>query len=136
MGGIMAQIINSNEKEWLISSIKKPEKEEKLEWLFISPQVMKEDLNLYMDDLNEDIKVQVGSHYYWIRLHQSVMELCRMTSRKDSLILYEVLQHENLGITDDDLEYAIYYANREPTVSRQYRISDQIKGKLQNLYEY
>lgn len=109
--------------------------QKRLEWLFVSPKRHKIELGLAEEDPDEFTRDLIGSHYYWIRVQQYIPELCRMANRTDNLILYEVLQHENLGITDDDLEHAVNRANGELTVNREYRISGHIKTKLQILYE-
>lgn len=139
----MVQIINQKGVEWPThppispsdENSSKGSNQKKLEWLFVSPKRRKMELGLAAEDLDEFTRVLIGSHYYWIRVQQCTPELCRMANRTDNLILYEVLQHENLGISYDDLEHAVHHANGELTVNREYRISGHIKTKLQILYE-
>lgn len=88
-------------------------------------------------DLNHDpdeVKIQIGSCYYWIRMSRGTIELCRAPVRNDGLVLHEVLQHDNLGITDDDLEDAVRLEGGDPDADRELHISSHIKGKLQILY--
>ena len=58
-----------------------------------------------------------------------------MACRKDALILYEVLLHDSLGITDDDLDDAVLKMEGDFRMNGEYRISDHIKTKLQILHE-
>jgi hypothetical protein len=108
--------------------------QKKMAWLFLSPLEGKKQPDRRLNEIVDAVRLQIGSYYYWIRVIQSIPELCRLEVRKDSLILYEVLQHDNLGISDDDLEDAVRQANGELIVAREYRISNHIKRKLQVLY--
>jgi hypothetical protein len=109
-------------------------KQKKMAWLFLSPlESRQEPENRFDGDIDKK-RLQIGSYYYWVRVIQSIPELCRLAVRKDSLILYEVLQHNSMGISDDDLEDAVRQDDGELIFSREYRISNHIKRKLQILY--
>lgn len=109
-------------------------KQKKMAWLFLSPlERRQEPENRFNGDIDKK-RLQIGSYYYWVRVIQSIPELCRLAVRKDSLILYEVLQHNSMGISDDDLEDAVRQDDGELIFSREYRISNHIKRKLQILY--
>jgi hypothetical protein len=105
-----------------------------LVWLFPSLMERKKEPDWKWDENTENRRLQIGSHYYWIRMVENNPELCRMAVRKDSLILHEVLENDNLGITNDDLEDAVRQDHGELMVSPEYRISNHIKRKLQILY--
>jgi hypothetical protein len=137
----MMQIMNPRSPEEGESPSKGQEQAEpykkgqkKMAWLFIPPLERKKEPDWRLDEDIDEVRLQIGSYYYWIRLIQSIPELCRLAVRRDSLILYEVLQHDNLGITNDDLEDAVRQADGELIVAREYRISNHIKRKLQILY--
>jgi hypothetical protein len=139
----MVQIVNPREMDGKSSSSEslrkwmkgEGEAQKKMEWLFLSPLERKRDPDWNLGHINDPGRILIGSHYYWIRVLQSVPELCRMADRKDSLVLYEVLHHENLGISADDLEDAVRQANGELMVSQEYPVSDHVKRKLQILNE-
>jgi hypothetical protein len=108
--------------------------QKKMAWLFLSPLERRREIDLMMNGDVSDLKLQIGSYYYWIRRIQNIPELCRLAVRRDSFILYEVLQHDNLGISDDDLEDAVRQADGELCPGQEFRISNHIKRKLQILY--
>jgi hypothetical protein len=103
-------------------------------WLFLPPLEGRKGTDTMQKGGAGELKLQIGPHLYWIQRIQSVPELCRLAVRRDSLVLYEVLEHDSLGISDDDLEDAVRQANGELIASREYRISNHIKRKLQILY--
>jgi hypothetical protein len=109
-------------------------RQKKMAWLSLSPLEKRRENEWRPGVDTGEVKVQIGFHYYWIQRIQGFPELCRLAVRRDSLILYEVLQHDILGISDDDLEDAVRLANGELYLSRDYPISDHIKRKLQILY--
>jgi hypothetical protein len=108
--------------------------QKKMSWLYLQPLERKKEPDWRINGITDSARVQIGSYHYWIRMIQNIPELCRMTVRRDSLILYEVLHHDNLGISDDDLEDAVRQADGELIIAREYRISNHIKRKLQILY--
>ncbi len=131
------QIMNSGRHEGTDPPVedrgnKKDQK--KMAWLFFSPLEKRRENEWKPGGDTGEVNIQIGAHYYWIRRIQGVLELCRLTVRRDSLILYEVLQHDILGISYDDLEDAVRMANGELSLGREYPISDHIKRKLQILY--
>jgi hypothetical protein len=136
----MGLITQRRGKEWpRVSTIPRNEdalqgKNTTLEWLSVPPR--KRTPKKYTTlDAAASVSVPVGSHAYWIRVQQFQPELCRMACRKDALIMYEVLLHDSLGITDDDLDDAVLKTEGDFRVNGEYRISDHIKTKLQILHE-
>jgi hypothetical protein len=125
--------VNSSE-EGLGNALPYEKRQKKMAWLVLSPLERINEPNYQVDTDVDKIRLQIGSYYYWVRMVQSIPELCRLAVRTDSLILYEVLQHSSLGISDDDLEDAVRQDDGELIVSRDYRISNHIKRKLQILY--
>lgn len=88
-------------------------------------------------DLNDDpdeVKLQIGTCCYWIRMTGGKAELCRQAVGCDTPVLHEVLRYDDLGITDDDLEDAVRLAGGETDMDRELPISNHIKGKLQILF--
>jgi hypothetical protein len=105
----------------------------KMVWLFAPPQGKRDGPLPSLEETDIYASMLIGSHRYWIRVWGGITELCRR--KDDQLIAYEVLRHEQLGISDDDIEDAIRQANGEVTVNRDYPVSDHIRRKLQILYE-
>ncbi len=108
--------------------------EKKMAWLFLPPKEARRESGTMVNGDAGEVKLQIGPHLYWIQRIQSVPELCRLAVRRDSLILYEVLENDSLGISNVDLEDAVRQANGELLTNRDYHISDHIKRKLQILY--
>ncbi len=108
--------------------------EKKMAWLFLPPKEARRESGKMVNGDAGEVKLQIGPHLYWIQRIQSVPELCRLAVRRDSLVLYEVLENDSLGISNVDLEDAVRQANGELLTNRDYHISDHIKRKLQILY--
>jgi hypothetical protein len=115
------------------NSVETEEQEKELEWLFHPSLIWESRADRIQDSPHEETRVLVGEYLYWVRISRETPELCRTCRHYDNLVVHEVLHHQNLGVTDDDLDEVIRHT-RYPFAS-EFRISDRVKRKLQVLHE-
>jgi hypothetical protein len=112
------------------SSAGKNQKENGLEWLFRPPK--RPEKKEKQNGSVEETRILIGNYYYWVRVSQELPELCRTSRHVSTSVRYEILYHQNFGITDTDLDEIVRYACHPP--AQVYRISGRVKRKLQALY--
>jgi hypothetical protein len=113
------------------SSAGKAQEENELEWLFRPPKRPEKREKRNGNNV-EETRILIGNYYYWVRVSQELPELCRTNRHVSGSVRYEILNHQNFGITDTDLEEIVRYACNP--MAHEYRISGRVKRKLQALY--
>jgi len=83
----------------------------------------------------EEIRALVGGHYYFIRVREECVALCRVPHLEAGRFAHEVLDHRQHGISDDDLEHAIRMKVGHGFQPGYYEISDHIEKKLRALLD-
>ena len=109
------------------------QEEKELEWLFHPSSDWGSQEGNNKEESPEETKVLVGEYFYWVRVSRETPELCRTGRHCGNLVHHEVLNHETLGITEDDLDEIIRHACYP--FMPEYRVSDRVKTKLQALHE-
>ena len=66
-----------------------------------------EEQKLLFERLEDDRQSRVGMNYYFIRVRDTVPSLCRIPAIPGNYCREEVLDHENHGISDSELEDAV-----------------------------
>jgi hypothetical protein len=115
---------------------KKPVK--KMNWIPVLPLLEEggdPDLQEFMGGVEEDIRAMVGRHYYFIRCRAEGAALCRVPLFARGQFPREVLDHNQHGISDDDLYHAIGVRAGNTAIPGYYKISDHIEGKLRALLD-
>ena len=115
---------------------KKPVK--KMSWLPVLPLLdegAEPDLGDFMGGIEDDIRAMVGKHYYFIRVDVAGPALCRVPLFTKGKFPREVMDHDQHGISDEDLYHAIGVKEGISSPQGYYRISDHIEGKLRALLD-
>ncbi|MDD1677376.1 MAG: hypothetical protein LUQ40_06540 [Methanomicrobiales archaeon] len=107
--------------------------EKELEWLFHPSPEWDSREGSIEGGSPEETKVLVGEYFYWVRVSREIPELCRTGRHCGNLVHHEVLNHQNFGITDDDIDEIIRHTCYP--FMPEYRVSDRVKTKLQALHE-
>ncbi len=66
-----------------------------------------EEQKLLFERLEDDRQSRVGMNYYFIQVRDSVPSLCRIPAIPGNYCREEVLDHENHGISNSELEDAV-----------------------------
>ncbi|HVP94511.1 MAG TPA: hypothetical protein VMS89_04985 [Methanoregulaceae archaeon] len=75
----------------------------------------------------------VGSSYYYIREDRERPVICRMKITGGYLYSIDVIDHDEHGITDDEIAHAIRFSGDEPDIPGHYHIDGHIGRKLHML---
>ena len=94
-----------------------------------------QELEEFVCCVREEIQAMVGGHYYFIRVREEYVALCRIPILARGEIRQEVLDHIQHGISDDDLCHAIGVRGGNTCQPGYYRISAHIEGKLRALLD-
>lgn len=87
------------------------------------------------DQAREMNGVLIGQWYYYLWLHDQHIDLCRNQSVLRLSSFPEVVEHNQLAISDDDLLYAVQSQSNGTFEPGSYRISPVIERKLRILFE-
>ena len=112
--------------------------EKKLRWLRINPGAkykIDDPFERLVEESDDEMWVLIGQWYYSLYVHNKNIDLCRTQGKIGQPSLTEVMKHGHLGISDDDLEYAVNYESGGTFGSGRYRISPHIERKLRILFE-
>ena len=85
--------------------------------------------------VREEVRALVGGHYYFIRVREECVTLCRVPHLAAERSVHEVMDHRQHGISDDDLEHAIRMKMGHGFQPGYYEISDHIEKKLRALLD-
>lgn len=83
-------------------------------------------------DAYQESKALIGPYHYFIMVRNYRAMLCRSRRDKRTLV-FETVDHQAFGITDDDLEHALLMQEGDIPPDGEYEISDHIEGKLRAL---
>jgi hypothetical protein len=77
----------------------------------------------------------IGSSYFYIRAFRDRFDLCRIVYGGGNIFFHELVDYENHGISDDDMEVSVREDLEFSTLPGFYPISPVIEQKLRILYE-
>ena len=93
------------------------------------------ELEEFLCCIREEIRALVGGHYYFIRVKEECVTLCRVPLSSADRARHEVMDHIQHGISDDDLLHALRVLGTHISQPGCYRISGHIEGKLRALLD-
>jgi hypothetical protein len=77
----------------------------------------------------------IGSSYYYIKADDKHCYLCRIVHGGGKIFFHELVDHENHGISEDDIAEAVRLGTGSFSLPDYYPISPHIEQKLRILYE-
>ncbi|MFA4876395.1 MAG: hypothetical protein WC586_03205 [Methanoregula sp.] len=87
--------------------------------------------DLILKQLQNAKRPMIGSSYYYIRAGYEWRCLCRITQKSGTVLVHEILNPGQDGISDDDIREAIDQDKHFFTLPGFYGISVEIEQKLQ-----
>lgn len=97
---------------------------------YIRPDASVPEYDELIEQLQEYHHSLIGSSYYYIRAENDILFLCRILPGAGKLFFHEIIDHDNHGISDDDLEEAINLDTGSLSTPGCYQISPHIETKL------
>jgi hypothetical protein len=88
-----------------------------------------------MEQLQEYHRSLIGTSYYYIRAKNDRMVLCRIVPGAGKLFFHEIVDHEEHGISEDDLEEAVSMGEGVFSTPGYYPVSGHIETKLRVILE-
>jgi len=95
-----------------------------------------EEQRLLFERLEDDRRSLVGRNYYFIRVRDAMPCLCRIPAVPGNYCREEVLDHENHGISDLELEEAVRTMTGDRCDDGWYQMSGHIERKIRVLLEF
>jgi len=102
---------------------------------YTNPDTSVPDSYKILDQLQEYPRSLIGSSYYYVRMENDLIFLCRLIPSTGKLFFHEIVDHNKLGISDDDLEESINLDEGSFSTSGYYLISPHIETKLRVLMD-
>jgi hypothetical protein len=97
---------------------------------YVMPDASVPPCEIILDHLCEHHDICIGSSYYYISAYGKEHMLCRIDYINDKIALHEIIDHEQYGISDDDIDNAIESDTGSPRLPNIYCISPHIETKL------
>jgi hypothetical protein len=103
---------------------------------YISPDASIPDYDEILEQLQDYQRSLIGSSYYYIRVENNRMILCRILPGGGKIFFHEIVDHEKYGISDDDLETAIRLDTGLLSKAGYHQISPPIEAKLRGVLDF
>ena len=103
---------------------------------YLKPDKSAPDYTLILEELADYHRSLIGSSYYYIRTGDDIPMLCRIVHGGGKVFFHEVVDHEQHGISEDDLETAVRDEAAAMDMPGHYVISPHIEMKLRALYDF
>jgi len=85
--------------------------------------------------LSDRREAYIGSAYYYIRSAGDNPMICRLNISGGCLYSMEVIDNDNYGITDEDIDEAVLSQEEEPEIPGYYQINIHIEKKLRAILD-
>ena len=103
---------------------------------YIMPDASEPEYEVILEQIQQYRKSQIGSSFYYIRAGEESTLLCRIIPGGGKIFFHEVVDHENHGISDEDIAEAIKGDPGTFTLPGHHHISPLIEKKLRALLEF
>ncbi|MFA5266455.1 MAG: hypothetical protein WC379_00670 [Methanoregula sp.] len=103
---------------------------------YIRPDASVPEYDEILEQLQEYQRSLIGSSYYYIRVENDRMFLCRILPGGGKIFYHEIVDHDKHGISEDDLEEAVCLDTGMLTKAGYHQISPHIESKLRVNLEY
>lgn len=103
---------------------------------YTMPDESEPEYALIMDELLGDVKSLIGSSYYYVRLDGDDCLLCRIIHGGGKIYFHEIVNHEQHGISEEDILLATKIETGKLALPGHYTISPIIEKKLRALMEF
>jgi hypothetical protein len=103
---------------------------------YISPDASIPDYDEILEQLQDYERSLIGSSYYYIRVENDRMFLCRILPGGGKIFFHEIVDHEKHGISDDDLETTVRLDTGLLSKAGYHQISPHIEAKLRVVLDF
>ena len=103
---------------------------------YIMPDASEPDYAAILEQLQQFQYSLIGSSYFYIRAGDDNCSLCRIVPGGGKIYFHEIVDHEKLGISEDDLEEAVQQDTGKLTIPSHYPITPHIEMKLHALLDF
>lgn len=103
---------------------------------YVMPDASVPDYDEILEQLQEYQRSLIGSSYYYIRVENDRMFLCRILPGGGKIFYHEIVDHDKHGISEDDLEEAVSLDTGQLSKAGSHQISPHIETKLRVLLDY
>jgi hypothetical protein len=103
---------------------------------YVMPDASIPDYDEILEQLQEYQRSLIGSSYYYIRVENDGMFLCRILPGGGKIFYHEIVDHDKHGISDDDLQTAVNIDTGLLSRPGYHQISPHIESKLRVVLEY
>ncbi len=88
-----------------------------------------------LDEMQEQDMFPIGSSYFYLRSYRDRFELCRILYGGGKIFFHEIVGHEKLGISDEDMELSARAEREFAGLSGHFSVSPLIENKLRLIYD-
>jgi hypothetical protein len=103
---------------------------------YVRPDAMVPEYDEILEQLQEYHRSFIGSSYYYIRVENDRLYLCRILPGGGKIFFHEIVDHEKHGISEDDLEEAVRLDTDSFSTPGYYPVSLHIETKLRVVLDY
>ena len=103
---------------------------------YVRPDALVPEYDEILEQLQEYHRSFIGSSYYYIRVENERMHLCRILPGGGKIFFHEIVDHEKHGISENDLEEAVRLDTGSFSTPGYYPVSPHIETKLRVLLDY
>jgi hypothetical protein len=94
------------------------------------------EIDILFKHLYEYRKSLIGSSHYFIKVERDCFSLCRMMYAGGKLYFSEIVNHQEYGISDTEIEEAVSQNCHNLCLADHYHISPHIEKKLRALLDF
>jgi len=97
---------------------------------YFMPDASESDYLEILNQVQECPSSQIGNSYFYIRTSDGYVSLCRIIPGAGKVFFHEIVDHQKYGISDEDIEKAIYEDQNTFTLPGHHPVSSHIEMKL------
>jgi hypothetical protein len=103
---------------------------------YVMPDISVPEYDEILEQLQEYHRSLIGTSYYYIRVVNNRISLCRIMPGAGKVFFHEEVDHEKHGVSEEDLEEAIISDGGSFSTPGYFQVSPHIETKLQVLLDY
>jgi len=103
---------------------------------YVMPDESEPEYDLILDELHNHRRSQIGSSYFYIKSDEEGCAMCRIIHGGGKVYFHEIVDHQQHGISDEDIEHSVKMDPGTFALPGHYHISDHIEKKLRALMEF
>ena len=97
---------------------------------YFMPDASEPDFMEILNQVQECPSSLIGNSYFYIRNGDGYVTLCRIIPGAGKVFFHEIVDHQKYGISDEDIERAIYDDRNSFTLPGHHQVSSHIEMKL------